>query len=65
VLLVTTAALVPIALLTPVLPGARLLGFVPIAPSMLLALVAITVAYVVAAELATLHFYRRAQAWSR
>jgi len=52
ILLWTTIALVPLTLAVPYIPTTSLLGFVPLPPSLLLVLVAITLAYVAAAELA-------------
>jgi Mg2+-importing ATPase len=57
-LLGTTAALVPIAFAIPYLPAAGVLGFVPLPPGVVLALVGITALYVVAAEAGKRHFYR-------
>jgi Mg2+-importing ATPase len=51
VLLATTLALVPVTLAIPYLPVAGALGFVPLPASLLAALLAVTVAYVAAAEL--------------
>lgn len=59
-LLVSTLLLILLALALPYLPFVGVLGFVPL-PGMLTAtLVAITLAYVLAAELTKLWFYRRA-----
>lgn len=61
-LVVSTVALVMLALAIPYLPGVDLLGFTPLPASLLLALVAITVLYVAAAELAKRRFYHGAPA---
>ena len=60
VLLVTTLALVPTAFLVPFLPGATLLGFVPMPIDLMVALVFITAGYVAATEWLKDSFYRRA-----
>jgi len=59
VLLALTVALVPIALVIPYLPHAAVLGFVPLPPHLLGALVLVTVAYAGSAELLKAWFYRR------
>ncbi len=58
-LLLSTVVLVPAAFLIPFLPGAALLGFVPMPPAMMAALVAITTGYVLATEWLKRSFYRR------
>ena len=62
VLLASTVALIGIACLVPVLPLASTFGFVPLPASMLLALGGVVGAYVGAAELLKVRFYRRAAA---
>ena len=59
VLLLTTLVLVPGAFLIPFLPGAELLGFVPMPAGLMAALVLITAGYVVATEWLKDSFYRR------
>jgi Mg2+-importing ATPase len=59
VLLVSTVALIALTLAVPFLPFVTVFGFVPVSARLLLALVAITVLYVGAAELAKRWFYRR------
>ncbi len=61
VLMASTAALSAVALVLPFLPFANLAGFVPLPPSLLFTLVAITAAYVVAAEITKRWFYREAR----
>ncbi len=60
VLLVSTLVLIPFSFAIPYLPHAGVLGFVPTPPSLLVMLVAITMLYVVAAELVKVWFYRNA-----
>ena len=57
-LLLSTVALVPIALAIPFLPFVGLIGFVPLAAPLLLALGGITVAYVISAEALKRWFFR-------
>jgi Mg2+-importing ATPase len=57
-LLLSTVALVPIALAIPFLPFVGPIGFVPLAAPLLLALGGITVAYVVSAEALKRWFFR-------
>jgi Mg2+-importing ATPase len=59
VLLLSTVVLVPAAFLIPFLPGAELLGFVPMPPALMAALVVITTGYVLATEWLKSSFYRR------
>jgi Mg2+-importing ATPase len=58
-LLWSTAALVPLTLAIPFLPGASLLGFTPLPAGMVLALAAIVGLYVAGAEALKTGFYRR------
>ncbi len=58
-LLVSTSLLILLALAMPYLPFVGLLGFVPLPGALLATLVAITLAYVLAAEATKLWFYRR------
>ena len=58
-LLVSTLELVALALAIPWLPYVDAIGFVPLPPTLLLVLVAITAAYVVAAEAMKTWFYRQ------
>ena len=57
-LLVSTAGLVPIALAVPYLPFAPMLGFVPLPGTLLAAIVAVTILYVLATEVQKHWFYR-------
>jgi Mg2+-importing ATPase len=57
VLLVSTVVLAALTPLVPSLPGAELLGFVPVPGWLLASIVLITVAYVAAAELIKRLFY--------
>jgi Mg2+-importing ATPase len=59
VLLATTIALIPFALMIPYLPLVQVLGFVPLPGAVLLALSAVTVLYVGSAEFAKRGFFRR------
>jgi Mg2+-importing ATPase len=59
-LLVSTLVLVPATFAIPYLPHARLLGFVSPPASLLVALAAVTILYVLAAELMKRWFYRSA-----
>jgi Mg2+-importing ATPase len=59
-LLVSTLALLALALAIPYLPYVEMIGFVPLPPVLLLVLVVITAAYVVAAEGLKTWFYRQA-----
>jgi P-type Mg2+ transporter len=54
----TTLAVVALTLLLPYTPLRRLLGFVPLPPLFLAALLCIIVGYVITAELAKKVFYR-------
>jgi Mg2+-importing ATPase len=58
-LLLSTLALVPLTLAIPYVPGSSALGFVPLPPELVAALVLITAAYVLAAEVVKKRFYRR------
>jgi P-type Mg2+ transporter len=60
-LLWSTVILIGFTFLVPVLPGARLAGFVPLPATMLAVLCAITAAYVGATELAKRRFYLAGQ----
>lgn len=62
VLIVSTLALIPITFAIPFLPYSSVLGFVPISPALIGALLLITALYVVAAETTKLRFYRRRKA---
>lgn len=62
VLGVSTLALSAVALALPYLPAASVLGFTPLPPALLLAVIAITAAYVSAAEALKHWFYRRVPA---
>jgi Mg2+-importing ATPase len=64
-LVVSTAILALVALALPYLPHVDVLGFTPVPLPLLLALVAVTVLYVLAAEAAKLWFYRRRDALAR
>jgi Mg2+-importing ATPase len=59
VLLYSTLALIALTLALPYLPFVRILGFVPLPASVVVALAVITVAYVIAAEGTKSWFYRR------
>jgi Mg2+-importing ATPase len=59
ILMLATSLLVPFALAIPYLPGADLLGFVPVPWSLAAAIAAITITYVLSAELLKRWFYRR------
>jgi Mg2+-importing ATPase len=59
VLLLSTVVLVPAAFLIPFLPGAQMLGFVPMPAGLMASLVIITAAYVIATERLKASFYRR------
>jgi Mg2+-importing ATPase len=61
-LLVSTLALIPIAVAIPYLPGASLFGFVPLSPVIVAAVALITTGYVAAAELQKKWFYGRGAA---
>ena len=58
VLLVSTLVLVPLTLAVPYLPFTTALGFVPLAPSLLLTMCAITAGYVAGTELLKRWFFR-------
>jgi Mg2+-importing ATPase len=59
VLLVSTGILIVVALVLPYLPLVGLLGFVPLPPLLLCAVVGLTLAYVAAVELGKRWFYRQ------
>ena len=59
VLLWLSVATFALTLAIPLLPGARLLGFVPLPAALMALLLAITAAYVVAAEVGKAFFYRQ------
>jgi Mg2+-importing ATPase len=61
VLLVSTLILSVVALVIPYLPGSELLGFTPLPPALLLAVIVITALYVASAELLKRWFYRRVE----
>jgi len=58
VLLVATVALIAVAFAIPYVPGAELLGFVPLPATLALAIAGVTTAYVIATELAKRWFFR-------
>jgi Mg2+-importing ATPase len=58
-LLASSLAVMGLAVVIPYLPGARLLGFVPLPPALLASLGGITALYVAGTELLKAHFYRR------
>jgi Mg2+-importing ATPase len=58
-LLASTAAVIALALALPYLPFVSVFGFVPLPAPMLLAMIALTLAYVAAAEVAKRFFYAR------
>jgi Mg2+-importing ATPase len=58
-LLASTAGVIALALALPYLPFASVFGFVPLPASMVLAMIALTLAYVGAAEVAKRYFYAR------
>lgn len=60
VLLYSTIALIALTFAIPYLPFVRILGFVPLPVSIVIALAVITVAYVLAAEVTKSWFYRNA-----
>ena len=57
-LLFTTAAVAALALVIPYLPLVELIGFVPLSPPLLAALVLVTALYVLATETLKHRFYR-------
>lgn len=59
-LLVSTGVVIAIALLIPYLPLSSMLGFVPLPAPLLLAMIGLTLAYVLAVELAKKRFYAHA-----
>ncbi len=60
-LLGSTLVLLVVTMLVPWFPGAALIGFVPVPSRLLLALMMITVGYIVAAETTKWFFYRRSR----
>jgi Mg2+-importing ATPase len=58
-LLIATAVVMAVALLLPYLPFSSIFGFVPLPAPLLLAMIALTVAYVFAVEMAKKWFYSR------
>jgi Mg2+-importing ATPase len=60
-LLLSTLVLIPVTLAIPFLPGANVLGFVPVPSAMLITLSVVTMLYVIFAELGKRWFYRDAQ----
>jgi Mg2+-importing ATPase len=62
VLLLTTAALIPLALAIPFLPFVGLIGFVALTPRISIVLIIITACYMWAAEISKQHFYRSTSA---
>jgi len=58
-LLASTAAVIALALALPYLPFASIFGFVPLPAPLMLAVIALTLGYVVAAEVAKRFFYSR------
>jgi Mg2+-importing ATPase len=59
-LLASTAGVVGLTLALPYLPGISVFGFVPLPAPLMLAMIALTLAYVAAAEVAKKFFYARA-----
>jgi Mg2+-importing ATPase len=57
-LLASTAAIIGVTFVTPFLPFAGVLGFTPLPGAVLVALIGITLLYIVATELAKVRFYR-------
>ncbi|MDB5953677.1 magnesium-translocating P-type ATPase [Ramlibacter sp.] len=62
-LLASTLAVIALTLLLPYLPFAGALGFVPLPAPLMLAMIALTLAYVVATEFAKKFFYTRRRAF--
>jgi Mg2+-importing ATPase len=58
-LMITTAVVIAIALLLPYLPGHTFFGFVPLPASLVVGMIALTLAYVFAVEMAKKVFYAR------
>ena len=58
-LLASTCAVIALTLALPYLPFAGVFGFVPLPAPLMLAMIALTLAYVVAAEIAKKYFYGR------
>jgi Mg2+-importing ATPase len=58
VLLYSTLLLIALTIAIPYLPGVRIIGFVPLPATLVVALAAITCLYVVAAEITKRWFYR-------
>ena len=59
-LLITTVAVMAIALVLPYLPFSSIFGFVPLPAPLMLGMIALTLAYVFAVEMAKKSFYARA-----
>ena len=59
-LLISSLSIIAIALVIPYLPFDSVFGFVPLPAPLMLAMIGLTLAYVVAAEVAKSFFYRRA-----
>ena len=57
-----TVLVVGVAIALPYLPGASVFGFVPLPPSLLGAVLALTLAYVAAVEMAKRRFFGRRKA---
>ncbi len=60
-LLTSTAIVTAITLVIPYLPFDSVFGFVPLPASLMLAMIGLTLAYVIAAEVAKKYFYARAE----
>lgn len=60
-LLISTLGVIGLTLVLPYLPSNSLFGFVPLPAPLMLALIGLTVLYVLAAELAKKYFYARAE----
>jgi len=60
-LLVSSLSIIAIALVIPYLPFDSIFGFVPLPAPLMLAMIGLTLAYVVAAEIAKKYFYARVE----
>jgi Mg2+-importing ATPase len=60
-LLGSTVAVMAVALVLPYLPFSSIFGFVPLPAPLVLAMIALTMAYVFAVEVAKKSFYARAE----
>jgi Mg2+-importing ATPase len=60
-LLASSLIVISIALVIPYLPFDSIFGFVPLPPPLMLAMIGLTLAYVVAAEIAKKYFYARVE----